>query len=245
MIGRKYSTERHIASTNTQVADLSSARKSIIPTASSTEAIAMISEAPSSTPMRGRKESERYSKKLSSQDHFPRALERIAALTSASVCGRGLPPAAIEGRAMIWEWTPATAPPMTTWKRSPDCGTVPMTSGRASSASRSTFAPSCSWKRSRVAQWVRLSMFSGPPTPRRMSSAVWAVVPGEELLMRRPRPLSWSGPGSASGADLRAGNKKDPGPCRVRHGARHGPRSCSPAGTGDDNPVNAEVRRGP
>ena len=103
MIGRKYSTERHMASTNTQVADLSSARKSIMPRASSTEAIAMMREAPSSTPMRGRKESERYSKKLSSQDHLPRPFARISALTSASVFARGVPPSAMAGRFMIWE----------------------------------------------------------------------------------------------------------------------------------------------
>ena len=41
-------------------------------------------EAPSSTGRSGRKESERYSKKASTQAFLPRALARAAALTSAS-----------------------------------------------------------------------------------------------------------------------------------------------------------------
>src|SRR6476619_3169618 len=103
MIGRKYSTERHIESTKTQEADLSADRKSTTPKASSMEAIAMISEAPSSTPRSGRNESERYSKKLSSQAKRPRPLARSSALTSASDCGRGVPPPVIDGRFMMSE----------------------------------------------------------------------------------------------------------------------------------------------
>jgi hypothetical protein len=62
-------------------------------------AIAMISEEPSSTPSRGRNESDRYSKKKSSQATLPRALARSLAFTSAS--DRPLPTPDIDGRFMI------------------------------------------------------------------------------------------------------------------------------------------------
>ena len=54
-----------MASTKTQETDLSAARKSTMPSASSIAVKAMISEAPSSTPSIGRNESDRYSKKPS------------------------------------------------------------------------------------------------------------------------------------------------------------------------------------
>ena len=100
MIGRKYSTERHMVSQNTQVAPAASRRSTpwngTMPSASRTAAIAMISEEPSSTPSSGRNELERYSKNASSQATLPRTLARSASLTSASL-GAALAPA-IDGR---------------------------------------------------------------------------------------------------------------------------------------------------
>jgi len=84
-----------------------------MPRASSTAAKAMIRDAPSSTPSSGRKESDRYSKNASSQATLPRALDRAAALTSASLSP--LPTPDIVGRFMISLKTVCTPPPMTTW----------------------------------------------------------------------------------------------------------------------------------
>ena len=70
-----------------------------MPKASITAANAMISEAPSRMPKIGRNESERYSKKLSSQATLPLVLDRAAALTSASE--DPAPIFCISGRAMI------------------------------------------------------------------------------------------------------------------------------------------------
>ena len=88
-----------MVSTKTHEAGLSAARKSTYPSASSTAAKAMISEAPSNTPSNGRKLFDRYSKKLSSQANLPRGPPaRAAALTSSAVCGFL---SAISGRFMI------------------------------------------------------------------------------------------------------------------------------------------------
>jgi hypothetical protein len=46
-----------------------------------------------------------------------------------------------------------------------------MTPGIWSTLAASTLEASRSWKRSRVAQWVRLSMFSGPPTSSTIACA--------------------------------------------------------------------------
>ena len=101
-----------MASTNCQVGVLTSARKSTRPSASMTAAAAMTSEAPSSTPRIGRKESERYSKKASSHGTLPLALARFWALTSASLSCFA---PRISGRALISLYTLATSPPMMTW----------------------------------------------------------------------------------------------------------------------------------
>ncbi len=76
----------------------------------------MNSEAPSSAPRTGRNESERNSKKLSSQANLPRGpAARAAALTSSAP-----PPAlAISGRAWISVYAVWTAPPMMIWNRLP------------------------------------------------------------------------------------------------------------------------------
>ena len=84
----------------------------IQPHAMHTLMIAMMSDAPSSTPRIGRNESDRYSKNESSHATLPRALERAAALTSAFDMPSVEPPAAlagapdatrcISGRFMIW-----------------------------------------------------------------------------------------------------------------------------------------------
>ncbi len=99
MIGRKKKTLFHIASTKSQLAGLSAARKSTILRASSTAVKAMISEAPSSTPRIGRKESLRNSKKASTPALLPRTPPaRAAALMSSSLAEPALP---ISGSCMM------------------------------------------------------------------------------------------------------------------------------------------------
>ena len=72
-----------MASTNCQPGLFTSAWKFTSSNASSTAANAMISDAPSSTPRIGRKESERYSKNASSQGTLPLALSRCWAFKSS------------------------------------------------------------------------------------------------------------------------------------------------------------------
>ncbi len=153
---------------NTQPADASSFGMTLSEISRLTNAMMM--DAPSSTPMIGRKESARYSKNESTHATLPRALERAAALTSASdivlPASDRVPPEplpAISGRCMMLSYTEATAPPMTTWKRSPLCGTAPSTPFICSSAFWSTLEASTSSKRNLVAQCVRLRTFSAPP----------------------------------------------------------------------------------
>ena len=109
--GRKKNTEFHMASTNCQPGVFTSARKSTMLNASRNAAKAMISDAPSSTPKMGRKESERYSKNASSHGTLPLALSRCWALRSSLDTSRP----AISGRRFITLYTLATSPPTMTW----------------------------------------------------------------------------------------------------------------------------------
>ena len=109
--GRKKNTEPHMASTNCQPGVFTSALKSTRPIASRNAAKAMISEAPSSTPRIGRKESERYSKNASSQGTLPLALSRCRFFNSSSETLR----LAISGSEFIALYTVATSPPTMTW----------------------------------------------------------------------------------------------------------------------------------
>ena len=123
-MGRKWNTDLYMASAKTCAAGLSAAVRFgslalMTPNASSTARPAMMSEAPSSTGSRGRKESERYSKKASTMAFLPRALARAAALTSASDSPEPEPEEPlwlfIAGRLLISSYTLCTAPPMTIW----------------------------------------------------------------------------------------------------------------------------------
>ncbi len=137
----------------------------------------MNSEAPSSAPRMGRKESERNSKRESSQATLPRGpLARSAALVAAATSA-ALAPRDISGSAWMSLKTFWTPPPMTTWKRSPVWGTAPMTPGIASIWDWSIPLASRNWNLSLVAQCVRETMLPGPPTPRTISLAVDSDIP--------------------------------------------------------------------
>ncbi len=103
MIGRKKKTLRHMASTKSQEAGFGSARKSTIFRASRTAVKAMISEAPSSTPRMGRKESLRNSKKASTQACLPRTppARASALMSSADLLALEAPAFAISGSCMM------------------------------------------------------------------------------------------------------------------------------------------------
>ena len=108
-----------MASTNSSVVGFWSLGTwvSMRPKASQMASPAMMREAPSSAGSRGRKESDRYSKKASTSAFLPRALARAAALTSASDWPEPEEPPWLfmAGRLLISSYTLCTAPPMTIW----------------------------------------------------------------------------------------------------------------------------------
>ena len=72
-------------------------------------------EAPSSAPMSGRKESERNSKKLSTQANFPRIPPARAAALTSSLEAALAPMSFISGSAMMLSYIDCTVPPMMIW----------------------------------------------------------------------------------------------------------------------------------
>ena len=72
-------------------------------------------EAPSSAPMIGRKASERNSKKLSTQENFPRIPPARAAALTSSLEAALVPMVFISGRAMMLSYIDCTVPPMMIW----------------------------------------------------------------------------------------------------------------------------------
>ena len=72
-------------------------------------------EAPSSAPISGRKESERNSKKLSTQANFPRIPPARAAALTSSLEAVFVPMLFISGSAMMFSYIDCTVPPMMIW----------------------------------------------------------------------------------------------------------------------------------
>ena len=81
-----------------------------------------------------------------------------------------------------------------TWNRLPACGTAPMTPLIDSTSSTFTPEESISWKRSLVAQCVRLWMLPGPPTALTISCAVDMTI--SSRLVQRDEGTYFSGGGT-------------------------------------------------